>query len=1176
MVKTRSRLRMPTKRVIALLSATALLILCLATPNLLCRTGLATQILQKTLSTDDVNIRVGSVDLGWTTTTIIENLSITTDADDRLSIASVTCDLSILEWLTLGDQESIEVYARKVALDSKIAKGEIRFLSDLQQTQPSNENRTKYLVDLKEISLLLEDQDHDETWQLNQANAIIAQSDQGVTINLDGVVTDPNKRNGSLRCSVSYTDPESRNTSETATEAATWNVDLNIDSLPVSCSRLIGKYLNSSELQSAGNSEGDLTGELRIDSNGNQETKISFSKLQLRKFRIKDAMQREWRQQLSEINGEITTDGEAFITNDLWISTDFGHISVDGEIRPTDSIQSLVTSLDNISGALKGSVEIDIDVPTFWQSASILLPVKQDTEIISGRMYGEVQSGNPTAPMETTLNIVLEDFTAMTESGESISLAPNSLRATIERGDEYIRANQVEWRSEFGSAYFEGDLRDGSGVFDIDFNKITTSLNQILKLEEDSFSGTSNGRISWSAAGTDQWTLSGSFNADEVTVRLGLIGEVKQNKIHGKIDASGIWGDEGLEKIQSLNASLDFDDTMLSCQLLPSAVSENHDQRLGLHWSCRGPLSTFDPLSRHWSNQLLRKMQGNYVLEADSFISNSEIAITQSTTAISNFSSDFDQISLKQPLVKLALAGSYDFSTHDWRVRDFTLSSRSISARAQGNKSGDLTEYEVQWRTLLDKLSSSFSQRTEDMQNEKQSDQLLNSLQQLQLSGDGEGTFIAKHSADRSQYEIDTRVSNLSIPHLTKKSADSSQGIAGGEPRISYADIEPNRWLEPNTRILAVLHAPRQHNEIVVDQLEVSTDWIQTSLNGKLTSSANGQSLSLQGNSEWNMDRLNHRIASMLPLEVSIRGMHESEVMLSGLMVNDKLKEFDLSTTVGWDSAELAGIPIATASIPISVKPNAIHFHDSRLPVGNGWVNLSGSLRQLNQDTWIELNPSQVVKGIEITPKLSKQWLRFIAPILADATEINGTVGISLDEAKINLNDAAKTQLSGRLELDTVRLIAGPFTNQLIQTLQQIKTLGTDQSDRQNTDPSTLLQLPKQITSFAVANQVVAHERLLIDIDRAQLITTGQVSFNGQVNLTTAIPLDAKWLGRDLQFLAGQTLYLPIQGSLTSPTLDKANLQKIISQIGMQTIQQNAESFIEDQINRGLDKLFGK
>ena len=207
---------------------------------------------------------------------------------------------------------------------------------------------------------------------------------------------------------------------------------------------------------------------------------------------------------------------------------------------------------------------------------------------------------------------------------------------------------------------------------------------------------------------------------------------------------------------------------------------------------------------------------------------------------------------------------------------------------------------------------------------------------------------------------------------------------------------------------------------------------------------------------------------------------------------------------------------------------------------------------------------------------MSKQWLRYIAPLMADATEINGLVGLNLNEAKINLSDPAKTRLRGQLELDTIRLIAGPLTNQLIQSVQQINSIGKVFSGQPaSREPSTILKMPKQSINFSVANQIVAHERLLLDVDRAQVITNGQVSFDGQMNLTAMVPLDARWLGSDLQRLAGQTLSLPIRGTLDRPLLDATNLSRVLADLGIQAIQKNAESYLEEQLNRGIEKLFG-
>ena len=70
------------------------------------------------------------------------------------------------------------------------------------------------------------------------------------------------------------------------------------------------------------------------------------------------------------------------------------------------------------------------------------------------------------------------------------------------------------------------------------------------------------------------------------------------------------------------------------------------------------------------------------------------------------------------------------------------------------------------------------------------------------------------------------------------------------------------------------------------------------------------------------------------------------------------------------------------------------------------------------------------------------------------------------------------------------------------------------------------------------------------------------------------VPLDTRWLGRDVQQLAGQVVTLPIDGSISSPSLDSSGLRQIATQLGTQAIQSTAENYLQQQLNKGLDKIF--
>jgi hypothetical protein len=123
--------------------------------------------------------------------------------------------------------------------------------------------------------------------------------------------------------------------------------------------------------------------------------------------------------------------------------------------------------------------------------------------------------------------------------------------------------------------------------------------------------------------------------------------------------------------------------------------------------------------------------------------------------------------------------------------------------------------------------------------------------------------------------------------------------------------------------------------------------------------------------------------------------------------------------------------------------------------------------------------------------------------------------------------------------------------------------------------------MPPQTVDFAVDRGVVIHERMFFEIDRAQIITSGRVAFDNRINMTAQIPLDSRWLGRDLQGLVGQSVTLPIDGTLSRPRLDSAGVRQVVTQLGTQAIQQNAESYLQKQLGKqiekiGLDKIFGR
>ena len=81
-------------------------------------------------------------------------------------------------------------------------------------------------------------------------------------------------------------------------------------------------------------------------------------------------------------------------------------------------------------------------------------------------------------------------------------------------------------------------------------------------------------------------------------------------------------------------------------------------------------------------------------------------------------------------------------------------------------------------------------------------------------------------------------------------------------------------------------------------------------------------------------------------------------------------------------------------------------------------------------------------------------------------------------------------------------------------------------------------------------------------------------------NITRKIGLS---LGADIcwpicfeELLKKLDLNLPIDGTLSQPSLDSSGVRQVVAELGTQAVQQTAENYLQKQLGKGIDKLFGR
>jgi translocation and assembly module TamB len=214
-----------------------------------------------------------------------------------------------------------------------------------------------------------------------------------------------------------------------------------------------------------------------------------------------------------------------------------------------------------------------------------------------------------------------------------------------------------------------------------------------------------------------------------------------------------------------------------------------------------------------------------------------------------------------------------------------------------------------------------------------------------------------------------------------------------------------------------------------------------------------------------------------------------------------------------------------------------------------------------------------VLENVAITREMCSGWLKYVAPLVAEATSIDGRLSLALQRAEFTPTDLTKQTVEGQLVMHKVEVGPGPLSNEVIGIVKQIEQIRKqDITQSVSSQNRVWMQLPQQQISFAMVEGRVHHRDLRVDVGDATITTAGSVDVTGQLELVASMPIPDKWTekGMLVSALRGQSLHFPVRGTVSKPQLDPSALR----QLGRQTVESAAQNLLQQQLNKGLEKLF--
>ncbi|MCA9217067.1 MAG: hypothetical protein KDB27_28555 [Planctomycetales bacterium] len=883
---------------------------------------------------------------------------------------------------------------------------------------------------------------------------------------------------------------------------------------------------------------------------------------------------------LDQINfrGDVSAKDGVLSVSSCQVTAPVGHVSIAGETRleSFDKIDLTQLMLDSIEF---GRTEISgkIDIAQLAQLLPNTMQIRDDTQIESGQIVWQTQSSTTESGPHFEGTLQSHDIVA-NQRGRLIRLQePVHCQFDVRRTESGFEVERLVGKSSFMSFEGSGRKLDGHVSTKVALANLQNELEQIIDFGDQRLVGQLTANAKWQRIDENHVNVSSRVDAADFSWHRPNkpVWTEKQLAINAqaKLELQGL----NVVKIVSGQADIVAGREKLVVALTrPVGLFET--RTYPVHIELLGDLRSWHVRSQPFVDTTFVQLAGFVDANADVQVSTNSIVVEASKTLATDLVVQLDGRRYAERKAVLTLEGDVDLSKRAASFPTATLASTSISARA-ADIAVDWTESiaasgKVSFRGKLDRIS-----RLAGFES-----------QGIAASGDVQGNITASHQNGTVRF-------TASIAADNPKYLAFQRTVRRGQPNRNQNGNWERVWQEPHLNVSASGDYDAAGQAISFDTIDIAAGTGRIIASGEIKRLDADWLADLRGTTEYDWSALSQRFQKHLGTQVrlvgkekkpfSIRGPLLAQLMSDPQSVTKHVSKSGVSkpnslvppalvadAQVGWAKAHAYGLDIDQANIEANLQNQQVRFSAFELPLAQGKLAASPLIDLRDRDRPI-LHQSQarVLDRVQLSPELCRTWLKYVAPLLADTTQAEGVFSVDLNRATVPLYSPQQASVFGTLEVERATVGPGSLSRQFLNLANQIKAIvdGGNASRIVNADRLTIAMRPQKI-QFEMREGAVGHQGLTMHFGDVEVTTQGWVTLDEQLRMTAAIPIQRDWVEgeRMLQSLAGQTLDIPIHGTLRQPRLDSRAVQKLTEK----AVRGAAESIIRDELGKQLQKLF--
>lgn len=1181
------------RKLLVLLVVLAALVL--FAPSIVIYTPLRQRVLNMVVPPEAASVKVDSLTVGWLTPLSATGITLLDPEGNRLADAQkLTIDRTVISLLASSDDlgtirlEGATLYALARPDGSNLEDALARAAGDdtgaaSEELSPSSGGST-YVLEIVGGRILSRDAVTGETWSAESLEGKIDHPARGpLRVKVAGLVRPAPPEAGGPRNAPPQT-TAGRFEFDWGGDAAQ-----QMDGWRCVCQQLpttaFTPWLRRIDPQLA--LTGELTGEMsatyptaRYDSLSGDTT----GRISLANFAVASSALGNEQLSVNEtaLAWKCTASGGRVSIESMSLASDIARFDLRGTLDERMVRDVLAGTAEPHALATHGDLEAEgaLNLARLAQRLPNLFKVREGTTITSGQMQFKARSMPQAGGHQLTASLTTTPLAGRTR-GRAIEWdAPLSFDLVARHANDGWRFDRLACRSQFVEVAGSGDARQMQLNGRVDLDELTTRLDQFVDLTDWQLAGRGQVDAKCRRDETGQFAAeaAGTLNDFVIAWRgeaLATEPQLEWSASAAGASATGLWPDRLTQAELTLLAAGDELSAKLTQPTMIDKTWAGTDWPLELNTT--GRLNGWARRLRPWVDLSSWSTSGKLELAARGRVRPSPLSlqVVDSHVLVDRLRATTATLQIEEPRTEWSGDIAWDSTTSTLASRSGQLVSSSLAASfrdwywtadpQQTSRVGGLAAVRMDLSRLarVRKLPPG-------------------ELPKLLPVGEVSGNVKLAAQGDQVVAAVDLGGKNIAI----KRPAPA---LPGAEPRLEQI------WTEPNVRLVGTISYAPKLDRVKFDGLQTQAATLAIAASGSVDALSSSRKLNLAGTIDYDLGLLSPMLAQYIGGGLTINGREQARFEVSGPLAelttatsSDNLASGRVvfsqasATTAAspdwagrllapWQSASLYGLPIGQGRISAEMREGRVAIEPLDFAVGGGRLTASPAISLTPAPGELTLPAGPLLTNIRITPDVSNRLIKFIMPVLAEATQTEGLFSMNLSGASVPLGAPASADVAGQLAVQSVRMVPGPAAGELIGLVRDVESLIKARSllsgGAPPQQPITLVSIRDRTVDFRLVDGRVYHQGLEFQIGDVQLRSRGSVGLDETLSLMLELRLPEKWLGRTA---GGNTVIeVPVTGTLTGWKVDK---QAALASLKTQVIDRFLN---EETIGNALDKLFG-